>query len=868
MPYFVVAFVIALFFPIKSSFAIDRNNWMSEIYDDAKISWLTIPGTHDTATFNLSDTTKKYATTQSMSIEQQLAAGIRAFDLRYKWESDGKFYIYHGDNENWTYKCRDTNGNHLDLATVFSKIQTFLNAHPNEFVLVNIQHELGDYNSTVVADLNNLISSYGIVSRNTSTTVGEVRGKMVNGSSFMQNVVSQFGIEYNRWEGSVDEKVSDLKTVFSAAPSITKYYSSSITQKCICTNLSWRSSSLFTGPDDYAESVHKQFFGSNPFSSYGQKAYGVIFYDFPSNTIIDWTISANDWAKSITCTIKYNSGKGSSVAGTTVKECSLLVKPNDPVLNYYTFSGWYKNSSYTQEWNFLSDKAKDATTTLYAKWTPVTYKITYSGIGGAVNPNTSKSTYTVETETYTLKDATKAGWKFLGWYDSDNNRVTQIKKGSGGDVSLKAKWEIVNYEINYKNVEGAINQNDVSTYNINSQDIELKDAEKDHYVFNGWFDANGKQVSKISKGSTGNISLTAKWTPVNYSITYKGVTEGENPNKVVSYNVETTTINLNNPKRAGYVFLGWFDEEGNKVTSIEKGSFGDIVLTASWASNNHTITYSGLDGAENPNKVTTFSADSDTIYLKDPIRQGYVFDGWYSSSGYFVTEIVKGTDEDVALTATWTPVRYVITYSDPENGTNPNETSTFTVESPTINLKDCTKSGYVFEGWFEKDGTASGNWGKKITQIKKGNTGDVELFAKWTKTVSMMRLYNPNSGEHFYTGDVVESDNLVALGWKSEGVGWVAPEKSSKPVYRLYNPNSGDHHYTTSLSEKNNLVKVGWSYEGIGWYSDEAQSVALYRQYNPNADVGTHNYTTSLTENNKLVKIGWKAEGIGWYGLK
>ena len=132
---------------------------------------------------------------------------------------------------------------------------------------------------------------------------------------------------------------------------------------------------------------------------------------------------------------------------------------------------------------------------------------------------------------------------------------------------------------------------------------------------------------------------------------------------------------------------------------------------------------------------------------------------------------------------------------------------------------------------------------------------------------SMHRLYNPNSGEHFYTASEAERDHLVSLGWSYEGVGWTAPESSSSPVHRLYNPNAGDHHYTTSEGERDMLVSVGWRYEGIGWYSDDALGVALYRQYNPNAAAGSHNYTTSVAENDMLVSVGWKAEGVGWYGV-
>lgn len=132
------------------------------------------------------------------------------------------------------------------------------------------------------------------------------------------------------------------------------------------------------------------------------------------------------------------------------------------------------------------------------------------------------------------------------------------------------------------------------------------------------------------------------------------------------------------------------------------------------------------------------------------------------------------------------------------------------------------------------------------------------------KAVPMYRLYNPNSSEHFYTGNLNEKNHLAAIGWRYEGIGWDAPD-SGKPVYRLYNPNSGDHHYTTSASEKNYLAAIGWRYEGIGWYSGGTKPI--YRQYNPNAKTGSHNFTSSKRENDYLASIGWHAEDIAWYGL-
>lgn len=144
--------------------------------------------------------------------------------------------------------------------------------------------------------------------------------------------------------------------------------------------------------------------------------------------------------------------------------------------------------------------------------------------------------------------------------------------------------------------------------------------------------------------------------------------------------------------------------------------------------------------------------------------------------------------------------------------------------------------------------------------------GPQSAFAADTQV--MWRLYNPNTGEHFYTANTYERDQLATVGWRKEGSGWVAPT-SGTPVYRLYNPvvTGGDHHYTMNSNERDMLIGVGWRYEGVGWYSDAAKTVPLQRLYNPNAATGTHHYTVDTNERDALVRAGWRHEGVAWYAV-
>ncbi|MDR2977118.1 MAG: glycoside hydrolase, family 25 [Streptococcaceae bacterium] len=145
-----------------------------------------------------------------------------------------------------------------------------------------------------------------------------------------------------------------------------------------------------------------------------------------------------------------------------------------------------------------------------------------------------------------------------------------------------------------------------------------------------------------------------------------------------------------------------------------------------------------------------------------------------------------------------------------------------------------------------------------------------ETEAASENQTAIYRIYNKNTGEHFYTSNVYELINLQVYGWTSEGVGWYAPT-TGEPVYRIYNPNSegGDHYYTTSKYEAEYNVFLGWRWDNDGkpvFYS--GGDVPSYVAYNPNALSGAHNYTSSLFEQNFLLNNNWIHGKKAWQIVK
>ncbi len=244
----------------------------------------------------------------------------------------------------------------------------------------------------------------------------------------------------------------------------------------------------------------------------------------------------------------------------------------------YTFEGWYENGNLVEKIEITEDNIGNRILT--AKWELVPYYISYEGA------EISSSVYTIE-EKFELPKPTKKGYNFIDWYDNPEftgSAVTVIPKGSTGDKTFWAKWTPVPYYIVY---EGAEIYPSEYEYTIEDE-VELPEPYRVGYKFRGWYDNDkftGSAVTVIPAGSTGDKKFYAKWTPEEYTITYNldGGTNAEgNPPK---YDVEDDEIKLSDPTKKGYKFLGWYDEDGKKVTGIPAGSTGNRVFRAKWEKN-------------------------------------------------------------------------------------------------------------------------------------------------------------------------------------------------------------------------------------------------------------------------------------------
>lgn len=257
----------------------------------------------------------------------------------------------------------------------------------------------------------------------------------------------------------------------------------------------------------------------------------------------------------------------------TIESDSLLL--GAPRKAHYTFGGWYVNENFEGEPVAMIVKGASGNFDLYAKWIACEYSITYDYRDGESCDN--PTSYTTDSEDIILAASHKFGYDFVGWFDGAGNEIEVIRKGSSGNLILYAEWSAIEFSVILNGANGSYST--TLTYTIENESVTLPKITRTGYTLEGWFDEDGNKYETVAGSMQKNVSLTAKWNAVSYAINYE-YDGGSQVNNPTSYTIEDEIVLIASEKD-GYVFDGWFNGE-NKVEKIEKGSYGDITLTARW----------------------------------------------------------------------------------------------------------------------------------------------------------------------------------------------------------------------------------------------------------------------------------------------
>ena len=168
-------------------------------------------------------------------------------------------------------------------------------------------------------------------------------------------------------------------------------------------------------------------------------------YEPGDNVPADVTELTVQWtAPTYAVTLNTNGGtiNNGNVTEYTYGVGATLPAADDMTYTGHTFKGWYDNEGLTGSPVTAIGSTETGDKEYWAKWEINQYTITYDLAGGTVEGN--PDTYTVEMDTFTLKNPTRPGYTFTGWsgtgLDGENNMTVTIPKGSTGERRYTAHW--------------------------------------------------------------------------------------------------------------------------------------------------------------------------------------------------------------------------------------------------------------------------------------------------------------------------------------------------------------------------------------------------------------------------------------------
>ena len=320
----------------------------------------------------------------------------------------------------------------------------------------------------------------------------------------------------------------------------------------------------------------------------------------------------------------------------------------------------------------------------------------------------SSETENEELPVYLYAKANK-GYKFNGWAESPTgtpvNPVSPfLYKAIVGNndygpyyshpyrqktYTVYADFSLIDYTITYVPEGGTVSGGNTQTYTITDTKT-LHTVIKTGYTFNGWkvtavdetdsgWNLNGNAPSKLNK-HIGNVTLTAQWTPTDYTISFSanGGT-GTGPSSI-GYTIESSgkTLPACPYTRTGYLFTGWkpTSNAGNWTTSesyasgatVPTGKYGTVTLAAQWKEpSDIIISVRELSDGENAifnvskNGSVIFtvavSAASPSVTIKNQVVGEYTVTptswSWaYSMSPSSITKTISSSDHTFSFTAT------------------------------------------------------------------------------------------------------------------------------------------------------------------------------------------------------------------------
>ena len=332
-----------------------------------------------------------------------------------------------------------------------------------------------------------------------------------------------------------------------------------------------------------------------------------------SNLLADQTVVASFSAIKYDLILTLNGGTATNPETYTIETETFTL--NNPTKTGYDFAGWKLNGVGEAMMTVTITKGSTGNLAYTATWTPTVYNIVYTMDGGTATP-ANPTTYTIETETFTLNNPTKTGHTFKGWKlngEGDAMMEVTIAQGSTGHLAYTATWQVNKYTITFNSNGGS--DVDPITQDYGTTVTAPDDPTKPGCDFAGWT----PELPETMPAE--NMTVTATWTELTYtvSITGGGVS-ADNMNPKYGDDVVLTIMDDPDATLTSLTVNGSEVKEsivGNHYT-IENVS-GNVSVVATWSKTKEFITLA--------TSTATFSCSEDLNFtgsdLKAYIAAGY-----------------------------------------------------------------------------------------------------------------------------------------------------------------------------------------------------------------------------------------------------
>ena len=458
--------------------------------------------------------------------------------------------------------------------------------------------------------------------------------------------------------------------------------------------------------------------------------------------------------------VRYN-GNGATSGTMTdsahVYDTAKVLTRNAYARTGYTFTGWNtksdgKGTAYADGASVKNLTAnKDGVVTLYAQWKANSYTLTYDANGGTVS--TSSKTLQYGDAFGILPTPKRDGHKFLGWYTSatGGTKVSEATKIGAENTTIYAHWDAYTLSINY-HANGAeyfsdydLNNNkELGTINVAGKDIVKVQTVKYGSKLPDYGILDGNRFTKTGHTAENSVMVLKDGTSLSVIEPYTAIELATKAGKQETFKTEDVSIDIY-PKWV----INWYS---NRVEHW------------AWGFRNQE----GNNGGKEAYKIDTtyFDAVFNTTFIVDKSKQTTLPKGFHLQNT-FGTSAIDGTWQTYPLGTKVTqsakslgfeydyyPTTYKIAYNL-NGGTNSSDNPSSYNVLYGVSLKNPTRQGYTFSGWYNGDTKVNGiNEGKGAnfatsaelySELAKRTIGDVALEARWTPNKYTLS-FDPNGG--------------------------------------------------------------------------------------------------------------------------